>query len=307
VSGAEQTAWLARPEKGSRLGMRIVLGVVRATGRTVGQRLVDVIAFYYVLFAPRARRASNAYTRRLLGRGGFWSAYRHIRQFAACTLDRLFLLGGRLDLFEFERTGSQHLVALTRARRGALLLGAHLGSYEAMRAISEEVKIRINILAHFENAARITTFLEEASGGDPMLRVVPVDPKDPTYILRIKTLIEDGELVAMLGDRVGVNEKVVRARFLGDEAAFPAGPFVIAALLGCPVLLVFGLFHRPNRYALYCEPFCERVELPRRARGAALVEHAQRYADRLEHHCRLAPDNWFNFYDFWGSETETRA
>ena len=29
---------------------------------------------------------------------------------------------------------------------------------------------------------------------------------------------------------------------------------------------------------------------------------AQRYADRLEHYTRLAPDNWFNFYDFWGED-----
>ena len=25
----------------------------------------------------------------------------------------------------------------------------------------------------------------------------------------------------------------------------------------------------------------------------------QCYAERLEHHARRAPDNWFNFYDFW--------
>jgi predicted LPLAT superfamily acyltransferase len=25
----------------------------------------------------------------------------------------------------------------------------------------------------------------------------------------------------------------------------------------------------------------------------------QRYVTRLEFHCRRAPYNWFNFYDFW--------
>lgn len=299
----ESTTWLSEREKGSRLGMRLVLGVVRAAGRRMGQLLVDFVALYYVVFAPRARRASRQYTRRLLGKDSWWTAYQHVRHFAACTLDRLFLLGRKLDAFEFTRTGSEHLVALTRERRGALLLGAHIGSYEAMRAMSNEVDIRINVLAHFENAARITSFLEEASGGDPMMRVVPIDPADSTYILKVKELIERGELVAMLGDRLGINDKSVTADFLGEPAPFPTGPFIIASLLECPVYLVFGLFHRPNRYDLYCEPFAEKVELPRKTRQQALAGYAHRFAGRLEHYCRLGPYNWFNFYDFWSPKT----
>lgn len=299
----ESTTWLSEREKGSRLGLRIVLGVVRTAGRTVAQWLVDIVCLYYVVFAPRARRASRQYTRRLLGHDSWWTAYLHLRHFASCTLDRMFLLGRKLDAFEFTRNGSEHLIELTRQRRGALLLGAHIGSYEAMRAISNAVDFRINILAHFENAERITAFLEEASGGDPMMRVVPIDPRNSTYILQVKELIERGELVAMLGDRLGINEKAVSADFLGEAARFPAGPFIIASLLECPVYLVFGLYHRPNRYALYCEPFAERVELPRKTRQQALTGYAQKFADRLEHYCRLGPYNWFNFFDFWSSET----
>lgn len=302
MSANEQTTWLTQREKGSRWGMRFVLGVVRAAGRTGGQFFVSFVVFYYVLFAGRARRASMQYTQRLLGEGGFWSAYRHLRHFAACTLDRFFLLSGKLDLFEFDRTGSHHLVELTRQRRGALLLGAHIGSYEAMRAMSNEVDIRINVLAHFENAERITGFLEEVSEGDPMMRVIAIDPKDSTYILKVKELIERGELVAMLGDRLGMNDKAVDAEFLGHSARFPAGPFVIASLLECPVYLVFGLYGAPNRYSLHCERFAERVELPRRRRQEALAEYVGAFAGRLEHYCRLSPYNWFNFYDFWSDE-----
>src|SRR5258708_401606 len=36
------------------------------------------------------------------------------------------------------------------------------------------------------------------------------------------------------------------------------------------------------------------------ALNARLREWTHRYAERLEHFCRLAPYNWFNFYDFWG-------
>ena len=115
----------------------------------------------------------------------------------------------------------------------------------------------------------------------------------------LQAAIERGELVAVLGDRVGVNEKTATANFLGAPARFPTGPYTLAALLRCPIYLTFGLYRAPNRYDLYCEPLCEQLELPRGAREAALAAHVQRYADRLEHYCRLAPHDWFNFYDFW--------
>ena len=61
--------------------------------------------------------------------------------------------------------------------------------------------------------------------------------------------------------------------------------------------LTFGLHHAPNRYDLYCEPFAEQHRAAAREAREAPREHGQRYASRLEHYCRLAPDNWFNFYD----------
>jgi predicted LPLAT superfamily acyltransferase len=72
-------------------------------------------------------------------------------------------------------------------------------------------------------------------------------------------------------------------------------------VLRCPIYLTFGIYTAPDRYDLYCEPFAESVTLPREQRDAILAQLAQRYADELAERCRLAPDNWFNFYDFWHS------
>jgi predicted LPLAT superfamily acyltransferase len=106
-------------------------------------------------------------------------------------------------------------------------------------------------------------------------------------------------MLAILGDRVGLNDKHVAVTFLGHTALFPTGPFLLAAALKCPVYLVFGLYSEPNRYDLYCEPFLDKVELPRSSRQRALQEVTQRFAERLEHYAKRAPYNWFNFYDFW--------
>ena len=291
-------AWMTRPEKGTVLGVRALLLFVRVFGRRGAGALLAVIVFYYAIFARKARAASQDYLRRVGLPSGFWGAYRHIFTFARCALDRVFLVRGELGRFRISCTGAEHLMELRRARRGALLLGAHLGSFEVMRAASEGERIPINILAFWRNARMINGFLRSV-GADFEARVIQIDPDDPGYILAAREAIERGELVAVHGDRVGIGEKTATVNFLGGQARLPLGPYTLAALLRCPIYLTFGLYHAPDRYDLYCEPFAEHLELPRGRREEAAAGHAQRYADRLEYYCRLAPLNWFNFYDFW--------
>jgi predicted LPLAT superfamily acyltransferase len=116
--------------------------------------------------------------------------------------------------------------------------------------------------------------------------------------LRIAEAVERGELVAILADRV-MGDRTTSASFLGGSVALPAGPYLLAAALKCPVLLVTAAYSAPNTYSLRCEPLAEQVVLPRAGRDEALREYAQKYADWLERLCRETPDNWFNFYDFW--------
>jgi predicted LPLAT superfamily acyltransferase len=302
---ARQGAWLAERETGSSLGIRGLLWVTKLFGRTGAHAVLRFVAFYYALFGrlvgTSAYRCSQDFLRRLFPEVGFWLVYRHILTFAQCSLDRIFFASGETESFEISRNGSHHLEQALQHRRGAILLGAHLGSFEVMRAISRNVNFPINIVAHFENARRITAFLQ-AVAPDFRGRVIEIDPSAPHFMLAVKERVEAGELVAILGDRTGLGETSVEATFLGSKARFPAGPFLLASVLQCPVLLTFGLYHPPRRYALYCEPFADRLELPRAHRKQALRDYVQQYASRLEYYCRLAPLNWFNFFRFWEDE-----
>jgi predicted LPLAT superfamily acyltransferase len=103
----------------------------------------------------------------------------------------------------------------------------------------------------------------------------------------------------MLGDRTGLNDKTTYVDFMGKKAPFPTGPFLLSAALRCPVLLVFGIYRGENRYELFCEPFAERIVLPRKDRQGALAGYVQAYAARLESIAREHPYNWFNLYNFW--------
>jgi predicted LPLAT superfamily acyltransferase len=294
------TTWMTTREIGTRWGIRIVFWLALLVGRRPPRALLYVIALYYLAKNRAARAASRAYLERIGEPAGLGGVYRHMLRFAQCTLDRLFLLRGDLGPFVFERHGNEHLAALRRSGRGAVLVGAHLGSFEALRAAASDEDLKVNVLGYFGNARVINDFFDRV-GDNSGPRLIDVSGSPVEVSLTVKRRIEAGEVVALLADRTGHGASA-RVPFLGSDASFPTGGFALAAVLGCPVYLTFGLHYPPNRYVLYCEPFAERLDLPRATRRQALEDCARRYAARLEHYCRLAPDNWFNFYDFWAPE-----
>ena len=281
------------------LGIRAVFWLATAAGRRPARLLLYGVALYYRLFDRATVATSRQWLRRIHHREPTWrEVFAHILTFAHVTLDRLFLLQGKISALQFSRTGHHYLQDALAAGKGAVLLGAHLGSYDAMRQGGSAEKVPINILGYFENAKMISALFERLSP-DLAARVIHIGSDPVGVMLNVREAIDRGELVALLGDRVGVGDKVVEAEFLGSPARFPAGPFLFASLLRCPVFLVFGLYTAPNRYDLYCEPFADCVDLPRARRQAALRELVAKYAARLEFYCRKAPNNWFNFFDFW--------
>ncbi len=289
--------WRTSAERGSMLGIRAALWITTAFGRAPGRLLVRVIAFYFTLFVAPARRAIGGYLVRLGEEPSFLRIHRQILRFSQTVLDAVFLVSGKLDAMSFTRNGHEHLAGLMREKRGAILLGAHLGSFYAMRAQSGAESLPLYAVVYTKHAQRINAVLEEIAP-ESRARVLAMG-EGVDFMIKIKELIEQGAMIALLADRVGSDDRAVEVDFLGEKARFPSGPYLLASMMKCPVYLTFGLYHDPNHYELYCEPFADRIDLPRKDRQAALVSYAQRYAERLESYVRKAPDNWFNFYDFW--------
>ncbi len=295
----QSTVWLEIAEKGSVLGVRIVLLFCTLFGRAGARLVLCPIALYYAVVHGAIRTTSRSYLTRVLGRPArFADVYRHVLCFARVLLDRLFILAGHDDLFEVTYTGDEHLRRLCDSKRGALLLSAHIGSRSAMALGKHASALRINVIGYGANAQMINQVLARFDRRRSV-RMVELEPGSPASVLAIKSLIADGQMVAMTADRTGLNERSMRVPFFGDDAAFATGPFVLASLLDCPVYLVLALYRGGNRYDLFCEPLVETLRVSRAEREQAIRECVERYAKRLEHYCRLAPDNWFNFYDFW--------
>lgn len=294
--------WTRVRERGNELGVRIIVFLSILAGRTTVRAAMRLVAAYYLVTDEKLRRASRTFYEHLGVESTWLTTYRHIRCFAYCASDRIFLLRGQHALFEISRTGQEHAIRVAREGRGGILIGAHLGSFEALHAAATADGLAISGVAYVKNAAKFNAVIENL---DPQFanRMIVIEPGRIGHMLQIRERIRAGELVAFLGDRVLPGADAIDVDFLGESALFSTGALSVAAALGCPVLLIFNLYRDPNRYELHCEPFVERVDRATLGDLSATRALVQRYADRLAHYARRAPDNWANFYDFWDPPT----
>ena len=298
--------WKQRPEGGGFAAIWLIRAIARGGGRLLARSLLWPITAYFLLLRGPERRASRAYLRRVLPvRPNLLHVARHIHTFASTILDRVFLLSGQLQRFDFTVTGLDGLEAQLDRGQGVLVLGSHLGSFDALRALAtRRPDVRVRVLLDKGHNAAMQQLLDTLN---PELArdIIDAGQPGPAIVLAMKEALDQGALVAMLADRAVANEATVSAEFLGDAVRFPAAPWLIAGVLHVPVTLAFGLYRGGNRYELVFEPLSDGLSLPRHERTQALSGLVQTYAARLQHHARRAPYNWFNFYDFWQTHDAT--
>ena len=291
-------AWLEQRERGSLAAMRLMTWLTLTLGYRFGRAVLYPICLYFWLFSPKARRASRDFLARVYGRpASTREVFRHFHAFASTLLDRIEILAGNAAGFQVRLHGTEVLESLRGNNRGCLLLGSHLGSFEILRVIGESRgHLAVNLVMHEDNARQMSRWLR---GLAPELAKRVIAPGQPETLLRVRECLERGELVAMLGDRVLGEERTVTCEFLGARARFPAGPILAAALLQVPVVTFFCLHRGARSYDAHFEPLVERIPEHREMRDELVASCVRRYAARLEAHARAAPENWFNFYDFW--------
>lgn len=295
---AETPDWVQRQERSNLAILRLMVWISLFFGRQLSRVVLYGIAVYYVIFAPAARRASRSYLRRALGRWANWrDGFLHVFSFASTVHDRIYLLNDRFDLFDLEVHGAEGLQATLDQGKGALLIGAHLGSFEVLRAIGRgKAGLKVAMLMYEENARKINATLQAIN---PAASEDIIGLGQPGSMIEARDKLDQGYLVGMLADRRLGDDETAQVDFLGEPAAFPVGPFRVAAMLRRPVYFMTGLYMGGNRYQIHFEPLADFSNIERAERASAVHAAQRAYADRLSHFCRQAPYNWFNFFDFW--------
>jgi predicted LPLAT superfamily acyltransferase len=291
-------AWSGR-SRGGALGHLIFFFVLRLVGRRPAYLLLYPVAFYFMLSARVAVRASSQFLAAAVGPlesrwRRFWRSYSHVLSFAQCILDRAAAQVGRTRAFTWASEGHEHLAA----SHGAILLSAHLGNYEIGGALLQEQGVPLNVVMLDGEAAAIKAVHARFGATRPLPKVIAIN-RSEFPVLAVLRALRAGELVALHGDRL-VDEHWALCSFFGRPAAFPTGAFLMAAAARVPIILTLGLKEGPSSYRFIAEP-PRMVELGREHRTEELRAHAQWYAGRIEAYARAYPRQWFNFYDFWAA------
>ncbi|KFN47118.1 acyltransferase [Arenimonas metalli] len=294
-------------------GTWLLYGVYRALGRLPFRLCLYPVVLVYWLGSGVARRASRQYLARLQAaeqvfarEPGIRESLRHFAVFAETLLDKMLAIGGRYPRARVAFTGHELLQASSRAGQGGVIITAHMGCLELMQmAATWREGLRVTILVHTAHAPRFNRILERINP-QASVRLMQVTDFSPTTAMLLADRVAAGEFIAIAGDRVPVRgDRVVQAAFLGHAAPLPAGPYLIASVLRCPVWLLSCLHHGEG-YRADIVSFSERIVLPRGDREAGLAEQAARFAAWMTACLRQSPYDWFNFFPFWDAPHDRR-
>ena len=290
-------------------GIWFLHAVHRLLGRVPFLLCLYPVVLYYWATRGLARRASMQYLQRLQAHRGLPAptrrdTLRHFLSFADTLLDKMLALSGRYRFEHVRFEGREPLMAMIERGEGALFVTAHVGCLELCQATAQrQPGLKLNVLVHTAHAERFNRLLHRLApdSGVSLLQVTEVTPA--TAVL-LAEKVARGEFVAIAGDRVPVAAGAggtARVRFLGHEAPFPIGAYVLAALLKCP-LYMMACVREHGGHSVVFERLAERVALPRGQRPQALAGYATQFAHRLEALLARSPYDWFNFFPFWDSQ-----
>ena len=304
-----QQHWSKMQERGTLLGMRILLGFYRLVGRKVLWVMLFPVVFYFYLSGKAQRRASIEFLNQVAKatnsqqKPGFWQGLKHFCTFADSAFDKIDAWLGRIPLDAIVYHNKALFEELSNSKQGAVFIGSHLGNLEVCRALSQgRYAVTINVLVFTHHAVEFNKVLKQLNPG-VSVNLIQVSDTSPELAILLKQKIDQGEVIVIVGDRTSssVAGRVNNCEFLGRSAPFSQGPFILASILGCPVYNLFCLKDN-NQYHVVFEKYADEIKLHRKTRQQDLQQLMQAYADKLGKYACQYPYQWFNFYDFWADD-----
>ena len=299
----------------------LTLWLVKVLPLPVVCGIIFPVAFFYYLFSSRARREIRRFQNQMMTfTGGHVphriSIYRTIFSFSLCLVERIAGWIGKIDeedIFYNDDDIDDYWENLDKGQ-GCLLIASHLGNMDLLRSLSTFCRagvdhvIPVTVIMEIKSSEKFNNVMK---GVNEDYEMTAIDPTDitPETIIMLQEKIQNGEIVVITGDRISAHSsnRSIRTKFLGKDAKFPYGVFLIAALLDCPTYFCFGLRDAPVMLRPVNAVYMHRSDIDfngcsRNEKNERINRLCENYVMTLEKYCMWFPNQWYNFYDFWSEE-----
>jgi len=283
--------------KGTKSGYRIFVWVLRNFGVLPGYSLLRFVVLYFFLFSYRSSREIYSLYHRRLGYGRLASIlkiYRNYYLMGQSIVDKIVVMSGINNKFTFNFDGEEHLREIASLQKGGILLSAHIGNWDIAGHLLKRLNTRINILIFDGEHEQIKQYLSSVTG-EMAVNIILIK-NDLSHIYELSEAFKKNELVCMHADRFLEGNKTMKAEFLGQEARFPMGPFILAATFKVPVSYVFALKESNLHYHFFASKIKHYSHLEK---NGLMQQMLNDYAMEMEAKVKQYPEQWFNHYNFW--------
>ena len=271
-------------------------------------RVIDVrllYAFAYTFIVPPtmvlntpARKAIYKFFRTKLKYSAVksaWMTYRNHCAFSEVVIDKFAMYAGKK--FKITMDGYDQWEQMSKSESGFVQLSSHIGNYEIAGYSLVAKDKRFNALV-FGGEKESVMANRSKLFDENNIRMIPMKA-DMSHLFVIDSAISNGEILSMPADRIFGSQKGFSIKFFGEEAKFPQGPFIMAAVRDVPMLFVAVMKAGAKHYHITIR----KIETPDTGSSKARAKLlAVEYAKQLESIVKDNPTQWYNYFDFWAKE-----
>lgn len=308
---ADVKHWSKMQERGTYLGIQVLLFVYRLFGRKILSFFLYPVVAYLYFTGGASKQASKEYWQRIFAINKPEKAFTHsigiahFYSFAQSAFDKIDAWMGRITPANIIYSQEHPIAELQEKQQGAVFIGSHLGNLEVCRALGHgRYQTRINVLVFTHHAVEFNKVMKKINANSNV-NLIQATHVGAELAILLKERIDNGEILVIAGDRTSVSSqgRVIYSPFLGQPAPFSQGAFILASILDCPVYFLFCLKEKAH-YRVIFEHVADTLKFSRKNRQASLNTVVTQYAQRLEHYCLAYPMQWFNFFDFWQNDQD---
>lgn len=284
--------------KGTSFGYRIMVFFCRYLGISFAYFILRFVAFYFLLFSRSSRIVIYDYFKRRQGYPplrSLISTYRNFFVFGQTLVDKVVVMAGIENKLTYDFDGEDNLREIVRRGKGGILLSGHVGNWEAAGHLLRRLNTRINVVMYDGEDEQIKEYLERVTGGRN-LKVILIK-SDMSHVYAMGEALQNNELICLHADRFLEGNKTTLRNFLGSEARFPVGPFLLSASFRVPVSVVFAFKETPHHYHFYGSDLLVRRD--NESKNEFMERLLSEFVIQLEQKVKLYPEQWFNYFNFW--------